>query len=61
VDATIVFTNPRARLEIEMCSYPVALARDLRASLQRDKGTLRPPEIAKLRQALEPQTSSAAS
>ncbi|HZS01516.1 MAG TPA: hypothetical protein VFE37_22560 [Chloroflexota bacterium] len=60
VGANVVFTHPNVQLEIESCRYPVARGRELRAQLQRDKGSLRPPELARLRQALEPQRSSAA-
>jgi len=54
VTASIVFTNPKAVLEIDGSHYPVTRGRDLRAHIQRDKGSLRPPEVARLRQALEP-------
>ena len=54
VSATIVFTHPKVRLEIEGCKFPVTSARDLRAHVQRDKGTLGPPQIATLRRLLSP-------
>lgn len=55
VGATIVFTNPTVSLELDGSRFPVTRARELRAHVQRDKGSLRPPEVARLRQALEPQ------
>jgi hypothetical protein len=54
VGASIVFTNPNVRLEIEGCRFPVARGRELRAQIQRDKGSLRPSDVARLRQVLEP-------
>jgi hypothetical protein len=42
------------RLEIEGCRFPVARGRELRAQIQRDKGSLRPSDVARLRQVLEP-------
>jgi hypothetical protein len=60
VGASIVFTNPDVRLEIEGCRFPVARGREVRAQVQRDKGSLRPPEVARLRQALEPEAGLSA-
>jgi hypothetical protein len=57
VGASIVFTNPRVTLELDGCRYPVTRGRELRAHVQRDKGTLRPPDVARARQALEPPAS----
>jgi hypothetical protein len=54
VAASIVFTNPKVALELDGCRYPVTSGRELRAHAQRDKGSLRPPEVARIRQALEP-------
>jgi hypothetical protein len=57
VGATIVFTNPKTSLELDGSRFPVTRARELRAHVQRDKGALRPPEVVRLRQALEPTAS----
>jgi hypothetical protein len=54
VSATIVFTDPKVELEIESSQYPVVRARDVRAQVQREKGPLGPPQIARLRQLLSP-------
>jgi hypothetical protein len=54
VTATIVFTHPQVRLEIEGSKFPVTTARELRAHILRDKGTLGAPQIATLRRVLSP-------
>jgi len=54
VGATIVFTNPRVRLEAEDTTFPAATARDLRGHIQRLKGTLPPPQVTALRRLFEP-------
>jgi hypothetical protein len=56
VAASIVFTNPNARPEVDGCEFPVARGRELRGQVQRDKGGLRPPEVTRIRQALESPT-----
>jgi hypothetical protein len=53
VTASIVFTSPTVRLDLEGCRFPVVRGRDLRAHVQRDKGRLRPSDVARVRQALD--------
>src|SRR5262249_14161052 len=57
VSATVVFTNPKVRLQIEGARFPVSLARDLRVQLDREKGPLGPPQIAHLRRLFSPQVA----
>jgi hypothetical protein len=63
VTATIVFTNPNVRLEVDDCRFPAARAQNLPTDLRRDKGSVTPAQIAQLRQLLapaaDPQSSSA--
>lgn len=54
LNATIVFTDPKVRLEIEGCKYPVTRAKDLRAHILRDRGNVTPAQVARLRQVLAP-------
>ena len=61
VSPIIVFTNPKVRLEIEGSRFPATRARDLRAHLQREKGSLRPTDVARLRAVLAPQASESSS
>jgi hypothetical protein len=54
VGATIVFTNPRVRLEADETTFPAATARELRGHIQRLKGTVAPPQVTALRRLFEP-------
>jgi hypothetical protein len=54
VGATIVFTNPRVRLEAEDTSFPAATARELRGHIQRLKGSVTPGQVTALRRLFEP-------
>ncbi|HZU05367.1 MAG TPA: hypothetical protein VFB73_05300 [Chloroflexota bacterium] len=60
VSATIVFLDPKVRLEINGCAFPVTRLRDLRAHILRDKGPLSPAQQTQLRQLFSPPGASAA-
>lgn len=52
IGAVIVMVNPRARLRIEGCSFPVTTTKELRNHLRRVKGNLSPNRLAELRETL---------
>ena len=54
VGATIVFTNPRVRLEAGDTAFPAATARELRGHIQRLKGSATPGQVTALRRLFEP-------
>jgi hypothetical protein len=54
VGATIVFTNPKVRLEVESGQFPATTTRDLRGHIVRLKGAVVAAQIGKLRRLLEP-------
>jgi hypothetical protein len=60
VGATLVFTNPRVRLEAENTTYPAATPRELRGHIQRLKGSLSPPQVTALRRLFEPPSATTA-
>jgi len=54
VGASIVFTDPRVRLELESGPFPTTTTRELRGHIQRLKGGLSTSEVATLRRLFEP-------
>jgi hypothetical protein len=54
VGGTIVFTNPRVRLEAEETTFPAATSRELRGHIQRLKGSVPPGQVTALRRLFEP-------
>jgi hypothetical protein len=60
VGATLVFTNPRVRLEAENTTFPAVTPRELRGHVQRLKGSLSPPQVTALRRLFEPPSAGTA-
>lgn len=59
VSVLIVFTDPRVRLEVDQCAYPVLQARDVAGYLHRQKGAVPAPLVQRLRDWLVPPTIAA--